>query len=332
MKVLFIDIEMRHQHLHKNLFPSSWVVDYNATTVGSYDIVIIDCDVCKLDDKIAWSHWVRQSDGGTPKKELKDEYLEKRTWGSSERYSSIYKNILEQLKSVQYKKLILIDPGDRAIVSSGLRWLSSNGYSVDLVLKREYRRTHTWDYTSIVKPFPFLTFDGKACNVLYQAKDITASSGGTGCFFIGDPLLRVELGMSDEWVNRYDMLLAMKKLNCIDWYTNRLQKEEYLSLFKTHKSFLHLNGTGHLCSRFFEGLGMGCLCIMQEHDVVFPMGSPVHPSLIFKTPDEAKEIIERVDSDSAYYNMCMQYQTDVILEHFNRDKLGEYILECLDDV
>ena len=329
MNIILIDPEKRHEHLYRNFFPSSWKIDYNCISDKIYDIVFIDCDICKLDDDIAWSHWVRLSDGGTPKKELKDEYLEKRTWGSSQGYSSLYKSILDQLKTIKYGKLVIIDVGDRALAMSGIKWLEYNGYKIDAVLKREYRRTHVWDYTSIVKPFPFLTFDGKAGDVLYGSTPKNSSIEGNGCFFIGDPLFRVELGLSDEWVNRYDMLLAMEKLNCIKWYKDRLQKEAYLNLFKSHRAFLHLNGTGHLCSRFFEGLGMGCLCIMQEHDVIFPMGSPVHPSLIFKTPEQAKDIINRIDLDDDYYLMCMKYQQDMISNCFNSNKIGTYILECI---
>jgi len=74
---------------------------------------------------------------------------------------------------------------------------------------------------------------------------------------------------------------------------------------------------------------MGCLCVMQETDLVFPMGNPIHPSLIFKVPEQAKIIIERIDSDDDYYNMCMEYQMNMITSCFNRDKVGEYILGCL---
>ena len=329
MNVLLVDVERRYQYLYENFFPSTWKIDYNNIGRQTYDLVLMDCDVCKLDDEIAWSHWVRLSDGGVPKKELKDEYLQPRTWGSSEKYSSLYKSIFDQLKLISYGKLVIIDVGDRAFAMSGLNWLQKNECGVDLILKREYRRTHIWDYMAKVKPFPFLTFDGKACNVLYGSPPKHNDITGKGCFFIGDPLLRVELGLPDEWVNRYDMLIAMERLNCINWYKERLQKEEYLSLFKKHRSFLHLNGTGHLCSRFFEGFGMGCLCVMQETDLVFPMGNPIHPSLIFKVPEQAKIIIERIDSDDDYYNMCMEYQMNMITSCFNRDKVGEYILGCL---
>lgn len=330
MNILVIDPQNKLSNTFSNFFFGD-EVDYNTIHEKKYDVTFIECDVCKLGEDISWSHWVRLDDSGEPKLELKDEYLVTRRWGTKERYSSVYRKIYESLSSVKTNKVVFVDLNDRAIVSDGIKWLDENGYRVDIVLKREFRRTHRWDYDSRIKPFPFLTFEPNASNHLYDSF-VRKESVGNGCFFIGNALLRVELGMPDEWVNRHDMLIAMKRLGCLEWYRDRLSKDEYMNLYNKHKCFLHLNGTGHLCNRFFEGIGKDCLCVMQDHDVIFPMGSPIHPSLIFKTPEQASDIITRINSDTKYYDMCIDYQRQMVEKWFNRQSIGEYIRKLLNEI
>lgn len=324
---------------NKNLSPfleflSSNFIDYNTLTRDNYDAVFIECDTCKLNDDIAWSHWVRKDEKGFPMTQLTDEFLFKQTWGSSEKYSNQYRIIFEAIKKINIKKIVIVDLNDRPYVSSGLKWLEKNNYKVDHILKREYRRTHLWDYTEKVHPFPFMTFDSKASIIPYKQIETCPIplSERKGCFFIGSPLLRMECGMRDEWVNRYDFLKVMERLNCIHWYKENVSHDEYLKLFHKHRSYIHLNGTGHLCNRFFEGIGKDSLCIMQENDIIFVSNETmVHPSLIFEVPEQAKEIVNKLDNDDSYYNECMEYQRYMLKKWFNRESVKLYIDSILKD-
>ena len=51
---------------------------------------------------------------------------------------------------------------------------------------------------------------------------------------------------------------------------------------------MNLNGTGHLCKRFFEGLSKNSLMMMEYTDIIFPFddGDYFSEETVFKTPEE----------------------------------------------
>jgi hypothetical protein len=330
MNFLIIDVEGKLGESFKKFFPPEHTVDYNIINNIEYDVVFIECDLCKVNHDIAWNRWWRGWSNNPQDDYLSDKNLQHIVFGSSEQYANKFHNVFKLLKNAKYTKCVILNLNDQAVVSSGISWLESNNYKVDLVLQREYRRTHIWDYNEKIRPFPFMTFDKISRDILYDSTEYNMINlESKDCFFIGDASHRMEVGMSDEWVNRFDFLKICEKIGCLKWYKQRLPHDLYLELYRKHRSFLHLNGPGHLCKRFFEGYAKGCVCILQEMDVIFPFGSPVHESLIVKVPEQLKMAIEKLDNNDTYYEDCFNYQKSIIDNYFNRKYVFSYIMNLL---
>ena len=105
---------------------------------GSYDKIFIVFTLNYLDDPGTekWDPLFPGKDGQT---EVQQEYM---------RY------IYDQISRLKYNKIIFLDGHDRAFVSGGENWLNKEGLEYSAIFKREYRRTHTYDYSE--KVFPLL--------------------------------------------------------------------------------------------------------------------------------------------------------------------------------
>jgi hypothetical protein len=294
-----------------------------------YDYVFITGSFTKMNNDLCWSHWGRSDD--FPSKDKNFDNIYNKTWGPGKQhqqqyYSYIFENIVHR---VDPKKVIFVDICDRAIYRDGKRWFDSKGYKIDYVLKREYRRSHQWEYDDTVIPFPYFTFDDAKCHDLYEADFTNYNPGNNECFWIGSDLFRIELGMRDEWVNRYDIIKALDGRNNFKMYKQNVGAEEYKKLFKHHKMFLHLNGTGHLCNRFFEGCAQSCLMMMQENDVVFPFGEYITDETIFYGPEDLDKKVNKLFSDYSLYFNCLKKQNEVLKEYYSREKIKYVIKQIL---
>lgn len=295
----------------------------------SYDCVFVTGSFTKMNNDLCWSHWGRSDD--FPSKDKNFDNVYNKTWGPGKEreqqyYSYIFENIIHK---VNPKKVIFVDICDRAIYRDGKRWFDSKGYKIDYVLKREYRRTHQWEYDSSVIPFPYFTFDDGKCAELYKTNFVNYSSGDNQCFWIGSNLFRVELGMRDEWVNRYDIVKALEDRKNFKIYKENVSSQDYVNLFNKHKMFLNLNGTGQLCNRFFEGCAKSCLMMMQENDIVFPFGEYITEETVFYGPEDADKKVNKLFSDYSLYYNCLKKQNETLKKYYCKEYISNLLRELI---
>ena len=248
-----------------------------------------------------------------------------------------FQYIFEMLSTKNIKHVSWFDDSDRALCGRGIKWFNNNNIRCDSVFKREYRRTHTWDYQeSSVHPFPFMTFGRPNPTWLLYENRVKGNAMANGCFWSGAPINRFEAGVPDEWCNRLGMLksffdqfgqplipLVMK---------SGLPKGEFLNQFNIYKCFLHLNGTGHLCGRFFEGLSRDSLMIMQEMDTMFPFQDEMffHEKCIFERPEDFISNVKLILSDDDLYAECKDAQESILEKYYNYNFMREYILNRIE--
>tara|TARA_Y100000310_G_scaffold344412_2_gene457037 strand:+ start:1065 stop:2105 length:1041 start_codon:yes stop_codon:yes gene_type:complete len=237
----------------------------------------------------------------------------------------MFHTIYDLISQVSPKKVIWFDDCDSPIISKGLQWVDSQGYQVDAIFKREYRRTHAYEYDDRIHPFPFLGGSRPDPWFLFEKRK-KGNAGVNRCFWSGAPIYRFQTERPDEWCNRKDFLEEIRNFLVIK---SGLPQSEFLNQFNYYKFFLHLNGTGHLCGRFFEGLSRDSLMIMQQMDVVFPFdeGDGFHPLCVVKSPREFVESLLRMSSDDALYKECKAAQDHVIDKYYNYEWITNYIVE-----
>jgi len=279
---------------------------------GEYDLAVIVWAINSLGD---WLDARIQCMVPTTVSNLTD--LEER----QELFHSIYKLI----KKVQPKKVVFFDGNDSPLVGKGLKWLDDNDYQCDAVFKREYRRTYAYDYDNRIHPFPFLGGSRADPWFLFE-KRVKGNEGIMGCFWSGAPIHRFQPERPDEWCNRRDFLAEVQNFLVIK---SGLPQAEFLNQFNQYKFFLHLNGTGHLCGRFFEGLSRDSLMIMQEMDVVFPFdkGENFHKKCVVKTPREFIENLIELANNPKLYDECKNIQELIVEKYYNYEWIKNYVFE-----
>ena len=237
-----------------------------------------------------------------------------------------FTNIYKRLKLKKINKYIYFDDSDRAVIKRGLDWLDSENLQCDFVFKREYREAWLSEYDNRVKPFPFIMF-GKpnAAWILYEERFLeNIDNKINSCFWAGDVRFNNNPNTPDENVDRGEILYKIS--NYIDVYNN-LPPDVFINTFSKYKFFLNLNGTGHLCKRFFEGLSRNSLMMMQYTDLIFPFEDDDYFSkeTIFKSSEEFIEKIEILKKDYLLYNNCLKNQNYLIDKYFNNEFIRKYI-------
>lgn len=236
----------------------------------------------------------------------------------------LFHQIYALINKISPRKVIYFDNSDSPILKKGLKWLDDNNYRHDLIFKREYRRTYTYEYDSHIHPFPFLGGSRPDPWFIFE-KRVKGNEGINGCFWSGAPIYRFQTERPDEWCNRRDFLIEVQNFLVIK---SGLKQEEFLNQFNTYKFFLHLNGTGHLCGRFFEGLSRDSLMIMQEMDVIFPFdeGEGFHPLCVVREPREFLENLIKLAQDDELYAACKKMQDNVVDKYYNYEWTRNFVL------
>jgi hypothetical protein len=229
------------------------------------------------------------------------------------------------LQNKKINKYIFIDLGDRAIVQRGLNWLEEMKLPWDAVFKREYRKNFIFDYNDKIHPFPFGMWGmPNASWILYEeSRDIKTDI--TSCFWAGGAIYRDMPDICpDEYCNRpYILNNVYNHLS-----SGNFPHEIFLNMLGRHRFFLHLNGTGHLCRRFFEGLSTkNSLMMMQYTDLVFPFEDQdtFSEETIFTTPVEFIQKLETLKNNSELYEKCLLNQQKIVDKYFNYDWIRKYI-------
>ena len=236
-----------------------------------------------------------------------------------------FKEIYDRLKEYNISEYIYIDDSDRAIVKRGLDWLDSQGMKCDAVFKREYRTSWSEDYDERVHPFPFAMFGNpNASWVLYEESKRSDREKLNQCFWAGVTRFNRDPKTPDEHVDRGAILNAVG--HSISFLDN-LDSKTFLETFLDYKFFLNLNGNGHLCKRFFEGLSRGSLMMMQETDLVFPFenGDYFSSQTVFKDGYEFLWKFEDLKNNDKLYKSCLINQEAIVKKYFNYDWIRNYI-------
>jgi hypothetical protein len=236
-----------------------------------------------------------------------------------------FKDVYDRLKEYNISEYIYVDDSDRAIVKRGLDWLDSQGMQCDAVFKREYRKSWEHDYDARVHPFPFTMF-GKpnAAWILYEERQNREGERINECFWAGVPRFNRDPKTPDEHVDRGSILNPIG--HAIAFFDN-LPSQTFLDTFLNYKFFLNLNGNGHLCKRFFEGLSRGSLMMMQETDLVFPFenGDYFSYQTIFKDGYEFLWKFQDLKNNDKLYKSCLINQEAIVKKYFNYDWIRNYI-------
>lgn len=234
--------------------------------------------------------------------------------------------LYQKLNLKKINKYIYLDDSDRAVIKRGLDWLDSENLQCDFVFKREYRENWLNEYDNRVKSFPFIMF-GKpnAAWTLYEERVVeNIDNKVNSCFWAGDARFNNDPNTPDENVDRG--LILNKIGSHIDVYNN-IPPDIFMNTFLKYKFFLNLNGTGHLCKRFFEGLSKNSLMMMEYTDLVFPFENNDYFSkeTIFKSAEEFIEKINILKNDQNLYENCLKNQNYLIDKYFNNEWIKEYI-------
>lgn len=233
------------------------------------------------------------------------------------------------LADIKYNHIIFLDYHDRAVTSDGEKWLKNNFPSYSAIFKREFRRTHTYDYSSKVHPFPFLMFGNtpkNSCWKLFE-EHVPGNRGINECVWPGSGYTYTPPGKRDEWCGR--QVLLDKLAPAIHFTT--AHGDSFFELFNTFKFFLHMNGSGHLCKRFYEGLSRDSLMMMEEMDIVYPFenGDFFAQDCVFKYPKEFFYKLDILKNDENEYNRCKLQQDYILRKYFNYKWINSYVERCL---
>ena len=88
-----------------------------------------------------------------------------------------------------------------------------------------------------------------------------------------------------------------------------------------------MNGSGHLCKRFYEGLSRDSLMIMGDMDIIFPFedGEFFAEECIFKYPKEFFYKLDILKNDDNVYNKCKSQQNYILSKYFNYKWINRYV-------
>jgi hypothetical protein len=222
-------------------------------------------------------------------------------------------------------KFLFIDLGDRAVVKRGLDWLDQEGLPWHGLFKREYRTNYAFDYNDKIHPFPFGMWGMPNASWLLYQESQSVQADINSCFWAGGAIYRDMPDICpDEYCNRPYILNNVYNHLSVGSFPHDI----FLQKLGQHKFFLHLNGTGHLCRRFFEGLStQNSLMMMQYTDLVFPFddGDVFSEETIFKTPQEFVEKLNDLKYDDEKYYKCLLNQKHLVNKYYNYEWIYNYI-------
>ena len=230
---------------------------------------------------------------------------------------------------IKAKKICLIDQNDRALPPH--TFLDKMGLPYDAILKREYRRSIEkygyGSYSDKTQPFPFVIFGKKEPVWIYlfekeqyRQDDIIPKDG---CSWGGAWIRHNKTYEPELYCNRSEFLVYHDRFTILG---ARPQKQ-FIEAMGYHSMFVHLNGTGHLCKRFYEGLATGRLMLQQKMDVVFPFEQELwfHDATIFETREQFDSQISLFCENKALYQECLDRQNEIERRFLNKEWIREYL-------
>jgi len=232
--------------------------------------------------------------------------------------------LASKIEKIKYDHIIFLDYHDRAVTSDGENWLKNNFPKYSGIFKREYRKTYLYDYSNKVFSFPFLMFGNhpkNSCWKLFEER-VLGNQGINQCVWPGGGYNYTPPGKRDEWCGRQTLF---EKIQSHLTVTSAIG-ENYFNLFNTYKFFLHMNGSGNLCKRFYEGLSRDSLMIMEDMEIVFPFNGEFFSDMcVFKYPKEFFYKLDILKNDNNIYAQCKEQQEYILKKYFNYKWINQYI-------
>jgi len=190
---------------------------------------------------------------------------------------------------------------------------------------RNYNRNKS--YTSNVHPFPFLIFtSNNACSIDRVINMRHAKIQSDKVFFAGN-IYNKNDPLSGEFVNREDIIrdIIVKIPDLVHINHGYIPNHIFMELLSSFKYCLDLIGCGNPNIRTFEILGSGSLLISQRTNMKWHIDEPFAKETYFTTVDELKDIINRLNTDPALYQKCLEQQYTTVAKYMNREYLRKYI-------
>lgn len=104
----------------------------------------------------------------------------------------------------------------------------------------------------------------------------------------------------------------------------------YLDIINTSKYSLDLNGVGDPNKRTFEILSQGSLRLSEYNDMKWCFNEDFSEETIFRTGEEFKRKLLRLENDSELYKKCLNRQYELYNKYFNKEWIRNYIENYLD--
>ena len=166
---------------------------------------------------------------------------------------------------------ILIDNSDYP--SDPMCDINIESFGFHKVFKREMHRDR--EYHKLTKPFPFVIF-GKIDPIyeyfFIKKKSTLFEKRIRKIFWAGSIFNHSNLDIKHS-VNRHETMdLIHNSSNVTKFHLEKsfLSKKNYDKLLSKHLFFLHLNGVGNICKRFFEGIQYQGIPILESFKVQYP--------------------------------------------------------------
>jgi len=143
-------------------------------------------------------------------------------------------------------------------------------FEFDKILKREMRIDR--NYHPLVEPFPFVIFGHLDPIFFFLNKKRRASHFRINkIFWAGSPLVHKDPS-AGLFVNRRAVLdeILREGTSHFKILKHNIDFEKYLKKMRRYQFFLDLTGVGQLTKRFFEGLALGCVPLIQKNSIKFP--------------------------------------------------------------
>jgi len=165
-------------------------------------------------------------------------------------------------------KYILIDNHDYPHDPTLHSIVQSFGFAK--IFKREMRNNYV--YHKLVEPFPFVIFGHLDPIHFFLNRDTKKPIARLNkIFWAGSPLIHDD-SSANIFADRQSILneILTQDFPYFTMLKHNVEFRTYLAKMRRYHYFLDLVGVGQLTKRFFEGLALGCIPLMQQNNLRFP--------------------------------------------------------------
>ncbi len=230
---------------------------------------------------------------------------------------------LDIINKNNFKKVILFDGHDYDYDPNNL----VNNSKIDYYFKRNYSKTKK--YKANVIPYSFIMFGQYSMiETIDNCRNlaITSHNFKNRVFFAGT-LFNHEDPKMNFYRNRN---IIFNEISSYISYGFNINYHLYLDIINTSKYSLDLNGVGDPNKRTFEILSQGSLRLSEYNDMKWCFNEDFSEETIFRTGEEFKRKLLRLENDSELYKKCLNRQYELYNKYFNKEWIRNYIENYLD--